>query len=68
MKDAIVFILSELFMYAFILGVVIIASPTIPIVPAFVITSIIYVFSTTMYFITEFIIKLVVNNRGDLDK
>jgi hypothetical protein len=68
MSKIFTFALSELLMYALVLGIIIIVSPTIPLGPAFIVAFIVYVFSTTLYFISEFIIGLFANNRRDLDK
>jgi hypothetical protein len=68
MSKIFTFALSELLMYAFVLCVIIIASPTMPLGPAFIVAFIVYAFSTTLYLVSEFIIKLFANNSKDLDE
>lgn len=55
------FLLSELIMYAFAFMVVIIVHPTIPLVPALIVAGLVYLFSTTLYFIINFAVKFLVN-------
>jgi hypothetical protein len=57
MKDTIVFILSELFMVAICLGVVIILFPSMSMQVAFIAAVILYTFSTLTYLLFDFIIK-----------
>lgn len=68
MKDAIVFILSELFMFAICLCIAIILFPLMSMQVAFIAAFIVYAFSTTLYLVSEFTIKLIVNNCKVLGK
>lgn len=68
MSKVFIFAVSELLMYALTLCVIIILSPTLPLGPAFIAAFMVYAFATTIYFISEFIIKMFVTNRKDLDK
>ena len=68
MKKTIIFILSELLIYALVLGITVIVYPTIPLGVILVSTLVSYVFATILYSTGKFIIKLIVNNREVLDK
>ncbi len=71
MKKSIIFILSELLMYALALGVVIIVHPAIPFPQVFIVAAIVYVFATSMSLLIEFTTKIAVNyyyDRKDKNK
>ena len=65
MKNAISFILSELFMYAIALGIILIMYPSVQIQMALIFAFVVYAISTVFTLVTtkgiEFIIKLIVN-------
>jgi hypothetical protein len=65
MKKSIIFILSELLMYALTLGVVIIVHPAIPIHLLFIVAAIVYGFATSMSLLLEFTTKIAVNYYYD---
>jgi hypothetical protein len=71
MKDSIVFVLSELFIYSIMLCIVIIAFPALSMQTAFIIAVIMYVFVTLMTLLLNFSIKTFKDsffNKKDLDE
>jgi hypothetical protein len=71
MKDSIVFVLSELFIYSIMLCIVIIAFPALSMQLVFVVAVIMYVFVTLMTLLLNFSIKTFKDsffNKKDLDE
>ncbi len=65
MKDIIVFVLSELFLFGIALGVILIAHPGISLLAAAVGAIFVYIFATVVSIILNFILKYAVNKYFD---
>ena len=70
MKDSIIFVLSELFIYFITFCIVILLYPTIPLQIAFIVAVIIYVFATLVTLMFNFSAKKIVDayfKKKDID-